>query len=40
MESGEIEMGRRVGTWEYYTNQGDLYKKEHYNDSGSEEELL
>ena len=40
MESGEIEMGKRIGTWEYYTNHGTLYKKEHYSDSGSEEELL
>jgi antitoxin component YwqK of YwqJK toxin-antitoxin module len=41
MEQGEIVMGARVDTWKYYNLQGRLYKKEHYNDSGSEiEELL
>ena len=40
MEQGLIVMGERVGTWDFYTQEGRLYKKEHYNDSGSESELL
>ena len=40
MECGEIDNGKRIDTWEYYTEQGRLYKKEHYHDNGSEEELL
>ena len=40
MERGLIVMGERVGTWDFYTQEGRLYKKEHYNDSGSESELL